>query len=564
MKRAATLGLIVTSLVLFAGGSAASLASATKPARITLRSTAAVLPANAGSGNSQYGQGVFISSISCASAGDCSAVGSYESSSGGSEGLLLTEKNGKWRTGVEAALPSDARMPGPAVGLTSVSCASPGNCTAVGSYFGSSGVEGLLLTERAGRWQTGIEALLPANATPSSAFVSLNWVSCASAGNCSAVGSYTDSSDVSHPLVLTQTGGTWQAGIEPALPSNADSSGSSDLTSVSCSSAGNCNAVGNYESSSGQEGLLLTETEGAWRAGAEAVLPGNAVAGKPVFLTSISCASAGNCAAVGTYNDDRESNDNSSPDILLLTEKAGTWRAGVRAALPADSVPAGAPRDPYVDSVSCASAGDCVAVGSYTSRQYSDEGLLLSEKAGKWRTGVEARLPVAPWLQKNVYDAYLLSVSCASPGECTAVGGYTGKTSVGPGLLVSETRGRWETGVAVRSRSNPNAGVVLNTVSCPSAVRCAAAGGYGSSPLGLLVDTLPRRCAVPKLERATLRAAERSIRSHGCSVGRVEHSASRRVDRGHVVSQKPRPGSRRPYGTKVSLVVSSGSSGAGR
>ena len=97
-----------------------------------------------------------------------------------------------WATGVEASLPANARTnPGILAGICSLSCASAGNCTAVGSYFDSSGhLQGVLLSETSGTWATGVQAPLPANAgtNPSA---SAYPVSCASAGNCTAVGGYT-------------------------------------------------------------------------------------------------------------------------------------------------------------------------------------------------------------------------------------------------------------------------------------------------------------------------------------------------------------------------------------
>ena len=69
------------------------------------------------------------------------------------------ERQGAWATGVEASLPANART-GPATGLVSVSCASAGNCTAVGNYDVRSGnFQGLLLTETSGTWATGVEAV---------------------------------------------------------------------------------------------------------------------------------------------------------------------------------------------------------------------------------------------------------------------------------------------------------------------------------------------------------------------------------------------------------------------
>jgi hypothetical protein len=87
-------------------------------------------------------------------------------------------------------------------------------------------------------------------------------VSCASAGNCTAVGAYTDSSGNGHGVLWTQTAGTWAAGTQAPLPANAASNPSdANLHSVSCASAGNCTAVGFYEDSSRNgQGLLVTQT----------------------------------------------------------------------------------------------------------------------------------------------------------------------------------------------------------------------------------------------------------------------------------------------------------------
>src|SRR5207248_905451 len=132
-------------------------------------------------------------SVSCASAGNCTAVGSYNDNSGFAQGVLLTETVGTWAGGVEAVLPANAGS-NPDVGLASVSCASAGNCGAVGRYSDSAGnTQGLLLTETAGTWATGVEAGLPGNAG-SNPNVFLASVSCASTDNCSAAGSYNDSS----------------------------------------------------------------------------------------------------------------------------------------------------------------------------------------------------------------------------------------------------------------------------------------------------------------------------------------------------------------------------------
>src|SRR5437763_1242374 len=89
---------------------------------------------------------------------------------------------------------------------------------------------------------------------------------------------------------------SWSTGVETSLPANAGSSPDVSPNSVSCASAGNCGAVGVYFDSSGHEqGLLLSETAGTWARGVEASPPANAGSSPAGFLASLSCASAGNC-----------------------------------------------------------------------------------------------------------------------------------------------------------------------------------------------------------------------------------------------------------------------------
>src|SRR5207245_931441 len=132
----------------------------------------------------------------------------------------------------------------PAVTLHSVSCPSAGNCSAVGHYHDGAGHEqGVLLSESAGAWAAGVEATPPAGAA-TDPVVNLVSVSCASAGNCSAVGSYHDGANHFQGLLLTESAGTWAAGLAPPLPAGAATDPGVTLGSVSCPSAGNCSAVG--------------------------------------------------------------------------------------------------------------------------------------------------------------------------------------------------------------------------------------------------------------------------------------------------------------------------------
>jgi hypothetical protein len=509
----------------------------------------AVLPAHAATGNDQA---VSISSVSCTSAGHCSAVGSYRNEAGRPEGLLLTETRGFWESGVEAVLPANAAVADQAVDLNSVSCTSAGNCSAVGSYYDSSGTEGLLLTETAGNWATGVEAPLPANAAATNRNAGLNSVSCGSVGNCTAVGSYSDGTEA-EGLLLSEKAGSWETGVEAPLPANAAATGqAAGLGSVSCSSAGNCSAIGSYLDSSGNgPGLLLTETAGTWGTGVEAALPANAATTQQfVGLTSVSCSSAGNCNAVGSYNTAR------SDDGVLLTETAGTWAAGVKAAMPANGAD-----DDQVDlnAVSCPSTASCAAVGDYVDHGGNIRGLLLTRTADGWSRGREVELPGNATTAAPNQLGGIQSVSCGSAGNCSAVGSYRDKSDTPEGLMVTETAGSWTTGAeAVMQKHASYLAGRLTSVSCSSARYCSAVGGFEQIKGALFSSSPKPPCLVPTLKGRPVRAAKAAIEAYDCSVGKITRATSRSVKRGRVISQRPRAGRRLERGARINLVVSSG------
>jgi hypothetical protein len=445
-----------------------------------------------------------LQSVSCASAGNCAAVGGYADSSGG-EGLLLSEQHGVWGDGVEALLPADAawgpaasRKPWRQVFLSSVSCSSVGECVAVGEYQTRSGFErGLILTETGGVWQTGIVAPVPANTGGES---TLRSVSCPSVGNCAAVGTYRLTSDHHSSLeglLVTQHGETW-FGYKAVLPADAHSSSNAGrpyawtpqkvaLESVSCPSAGNCSAVGEYKDANSQrgeshsQGLLLSESGGVWEPGGGAVLPANAYSNPIVRLHSVSCSSANVCAAVGEYLTYDSDGGMATDPGLLLTESGGTWQAGVEQT--GIGPPSSAPFSENLPSISCTSAGECVAAGSVLVGN-AIRSVLAVQSGGQWQPGLEGPVPA------DTSDFVgMLAVSCASAGNCAAVGGYhRNGADWAHALLLSENGGSWH---AVVPSLPADTASYLSWVSCPSAGNCVAVGRYSADvlqPQGVLLS----------------------------------------------------------------------------
>jgi hypothetical protein len=173
-------------------------------------------------------------------------------------------------------------------------------------------------------------------------------VSCASAGNCAAGGQYAHGSG-QQAFVISEVNGTWATAREVA--GRLNDNGDAQVTSVSCASAGNCSAGGTYDYGGYFAAFVVSEKNGVW--GQAIDVPGLSAVARDAYLSSVSCASAGNCAAGGEY-------DGFGSGVFVVREKNGVW--GHETTVPGLRS-LGSPGG--VSSVSCASAGSCVAGGSY-------------------------------------------------------------------------------------------------------------------------------------------------------------------------------------------------------
>src|SRR6266705_231217 len=98
--------------------------------------------------------------------------------------------------------------------------------------------------------------------------------------------------------------GAWGSATEVPGTAALNKGGVAGVISVSCASAGNCGAAGNYADGSGhQQVFVVDEKNGTWGTAREA--PGTATLNKGGFASfdSVSCATAGNCGASGFYTD---------------------------------------------------------------------------------------------------------------------------------------------------------------------------------------------------------------------------------------------------------------------
>src|SRR6266487_2885673 len=182
-------------------------------------------------------------------------------------------------------------------------------------------------------------------------------------------------------------------------------------------------------------------------------------------VSSVSCASAGNCAAGGYYT-----NRHHHTQGFVAVERHGRWGKAIKVPGLGALNKGDAGWDASVTEVSCASAGNCAAGGFYTDQAGNTEGFVASERHGRWRKAIEVRGLAALGYE----NADVESVSCASAGNCAAVG-YG--DPYGDGFAVSEKNGRWGKAIDVAGGGR-FAG--LNSVSCASPGNCAAGGFYSN------------------------------------------------------------------------------------
>jgi hypothetical protein len=360
----------------------------------------------------------FVNSVSCASAGNCAGGGDfYIGNTGESQAYVVNEAGATW--GKAEEVPGLANLnSGDDASISSISCRSAGNCSAIGFYYNSSAdTLAFAVDETDGTWGKaeeirGLTELSTATAADGDEpFV----VSCGSAGNCSAGGSYEDSSDNLQAFVVNETDGTWAEAKEVPGSAKLNVHGEAAVDSVSCASAGNCSAGGSYEDSSDNlQAFVVNETDGTWGEAKE--VPGSAKlnVGGEAFVNSVSCASVGSCSAGGSFI-----NSSDQVEAFVVNESSGTW--GDAEEIPGSAAIDNGTGSSYVSSVSCASAGNCSAGGYKGYGIEPVQSFVVNEAAGTW--GKAEQVPGLAHLDTEGIDR-VFSLSCGSVGNCSAGGIY--------------------------------------------------------------------------------------------------------------------------------------------
>lgn len=284
------------------------------------------------------GSTFLISGISCPSASLCVAVGgSTTGDPPGPSHALVERWNGAAWSIEPVPTPAGRELSGR---LTSVSCASPTACTAVGqsvsrrpSHPTSS------LVERFDGTHWTIEH------APGGPLIG---VSCASQRACTAVG------DAAHQTIAVGWDGrSWSIERSPHPRPFGGPQGDNELGSVACASRDACMAVGYSASGSGFNSVRITLAE-RWDGSRWSIQP----TADPIRLDAfngVSCTSPSSCVAVGEYS------NRSGNATLPLIER---WRRGRWSVLTTPGrLHTGRSADATLVAVACFTNGNCLAIG---------------------------------------------------------------------------------------------------------------------------------------------------------------------------------------------------------
>jgi uncharacterized repeat protein (TIGR02543 family) len=351
-----------------------------------------------------------------------------------------------------AVTPTWAITPSPNPGATSselgdVSCVSTTNCTAVGFYQTTAGVQTLIESWNGTSW-----SVIPNPNSSPSTNSGLAGVSCVSATSCTAVGWYSQTSGYAAPLVESWDGSTWSVIPSPDPVSDTEEA---EFSGVSCVSPTSCVAVGvDYPTASTNQTLVESWDGSTW-----SIVPSpNPSGATQTELQSIVCFSAASCMAVGsTYNG------------TISQGLVESWHGSTWSITPSPN-PAGS-TEGYLRELSCASAASCMAIGS---SGVVDNNQTLAES---WDGSAWSIIP-SPTNPSGAQQSDLNAVFCVSAANCMGVGASFTNNGQTPQTMVESWNGSAWTIIPSPTPSGAVGSGGLDAVACTTAVNCIAVGAF--------------------------------------------------------------------------------------
>jgi RHS repeat-associated protein len=393
-----------------------------------------------------------LSGIACPTATDCKAVGTYTDSGGVEKTLALGWNGSAW------SVKTTGNPVGNAARLNAVSCTSASDCRAVGTYVTTGGSNRAFAMAWNGTAWSLVGAPFPAGATASQLF----GVSCLTTSLCHAVGSFTESGTVK-TFSITWNGTAW------SITSTPNPSGSSEtkLSSISCASSTSCRALGSYNNGGGESfPLALVWNGSAW---SQEAVDSESFAAQTAGFAAVSCPSTSFCQGAGSLTYGKSAANRA----FAYTLSGGSWKAigadGYQREWSTVELPAPAGEDTAAKAdVACPTSLYCMRVGS------SLNGSTATSRAKSWNgTAWTATTTPSP---SGAKASELTSVACTSTTACRAVGSYVDSGGVTKTLSLSWNGTAW----SVTTAPNPAEATSsrLDGIACLSSTDCRAVGSY--------------------------------------------------------------------------------------
>lgn len=456
MKRRPSMALTVISALALAG-TLPSVADVAAAAPSTVAAGGTWGTAHRVSGLAALGAiGSGINSVSCPSAGNCAAGGDYGDGSY-LKAFVVNEVNGSW--GRALRVPgTNLLSKGRASSVASVSCTSPGNCAAAGTFSISGGYRGFVVSEVNGSWQRALAIPGLAALIGHGSALDVSSVACGAPGNCAAAGNYVRGL-VGHGFVVSEVNGSWHKALQIHAIANFDTT---EAVSVSCGAASTC-VAGGAEFGNVSGPFVITARNGVWQSPLLLRFFGPVTA----QIWSVSCRGRNYCAVGGHYFDIR-----GKDQAFVDNEVNGAWGRPLEVPGSAKLNTGGVAE---VLSVSCGARTTCAAVGYYEDRTTKTHPFVVDEVNGAWGTAL--RILGIP--ASNITDA-VRSISCGTSGNCAAGGYYLDTTGAYQGFVVNEVNGTWGNAVDVPGLRalNVDGHAAVSSISCGAADNCAAGGYY--------------------------------------------------------------------------------------
>jgi hypothetical protein len=258
-------------------------------------------------GGTGPGDATFLSDSICVSATNCWAVGSYgfdESVTIRLSNLVLHWNGKKWSKAAGVPNPAGTGT-GRANYLAAVRCFSATSCIAAGEnlFIPPSGHLGILneaLRWNGKRWSK--QSTPNPGGTGDNDDNQLVALACGSSKSCWGVGYYggTQPTQTSLNEILHWNGTKWVSAKSVPDPGGTSAGAVNQLEGATCSSSGNCWALGSYTATSGATlNEALHWNGSSWRL-VKTPDPGGTVSGDSSILNAVRCTSASNCWAVGS------------------------------------------------------------------------------------------------------------------------------------------------------------------------------------------------------------------------------------------------------------------------